>query len=281
MANLSTDESYNVQKYIEDSLTAPHKWVGVGFYVTCLASVVFATIFLGQAYFSNQPLNVNATNLTLNGALVFALSIGALIQIKWIKPVVSVSIVGIFLAAVLRYVIQDASNQTIGILHRHFLFDATQLTQAVSTGTLYITAIEIGQGAALAFIPLIIVIAIALDKAYKDKNSRLKSLLLAISCLGLIFSALSISKVAATATRAVGLDVVILKTAYDVDFSSHYDCPKAELNERVFLSKTSDTAGYAARMTFPEKPLLSIKASDIGSDHKVFGRAVKCNPELS
>lgn len=75
--------------------------------------------------------------------------------------------------------------------------------------------------------------------------------------------------------------MILVRAAYEWDFTSKFNCEGVPDGARVLLSKMSDTIGYAAKLSFPDRPFLRMKETDKDLAGSMPGpasyRVVACN----
>jgi hypothetical protein len=112
-------------------------------------SLVFTGLLLWHTHFSQDHFWANLNMIFTTGALTMAIATSSLLQIKHIRSSVGLPVFGVLLLAASAWLYQDANNQMVLMLHRYFSFDVSQLSQAVSTGTKDLYAVEVAAGGSI------------------------------------------------------------------------------------------------------------------------------------
>ncbi|QBR04180.1 hypothetical protein [Paraburkholderia pallida] len=239
-------------------------WVAnpVAYYVTNVLSMAFAVPLIFHAFFSNETFWRNLNNILIAGSLTLALAVGSLFQLKALRLSTGVPAVVIAILAASAWLYLDANNQIVVILHRYFTFDVSQLTQAISTGTRVLYALEVSLGGGV----LAAIGALSLTWFYAISRRRqgrqwLDWWFFGISS-GMFIGFLTVACISSRIVDTFSIDAIALHAAYDFDFTDRFDCVHPPKGAKVLLSKMSDNVGYAARMTIPNRPILHIKETD-------------------
>lgn len=249
--------------------------------LTSYTSLAFSILFAWHTLARTGPFWANINNILFFGWVGLLLSILTLTQIKWINRAIGLPVIGIFLLALSTYIYGDAKATTVQRLNHHFSFSISQLTEAIDVGGRIGFATEIAGIATLAIVVWYAVFMVV--TVITDRNKRLSGywpFLLASS--GGIVSLTVIGALSLAAAEGFGADVIVLRAAYELDFTSNFQCDSVPKGARVLLSKMSDTTGYAMKLTFPERPFFRMKETDndlkqLTSSLTRSYRVVNCN----
>ncbi|WP_333997475.1 hypothetical protein [Burkholderia gladioli] len=238
-------------------------WVDnpVIFLLTSYASLAFSTLFAWQMSARTGHFWENINNILLFGWIGLLLSILTLTQIKWVNRAITLPVIGIFLLALSTYIYGDARAITTKRLNQHFPFSTEQLTAAIDVGGRIGFAMEIAGKATLVVVVWYITF-IALSAITERSNRQSGYWPFVFVSAGGIVSLALIGGLSLVATDSFGFDVILVRAAYELDFTSNFQCDSVPNGARVLLSKISDTTGYAVKLTFPERPFFHMKEGD-------------------
>ncbi|MFL9961343.1 hypothetical protein PQR02_09565 [Paraburkholderia sediminicola] len=182
-------------------------------------------------------------------------------QIKPIRRIINHPPFGVFMIGVSAFSYQDARNTTVTVLNRHFPFAVSQLVQAVDTGTRLLLALDI---ALFLFVVLagswIALVVCDFAPGGRDRWPLNRGFYTA--CFGALLSMLTVFGCSVDIVRSFGGEVILVRAAYELDFTSQFNCEGVPDGARVLLSKISDNIGYAVKLSFPNRPFLRMKEMD-------------------
>ncbi|WP_175861822.1 hypothetical protein [Burkholderia cepacia] len=203
----------------------------------------------------------NINNILFFGWIGLLLSILTLTQVKWINRAIGLPVIGIFSLALSTYIYGDARAITAKRLNQHFPFSTSQLTEAIDVGGRIGFAMEI---AGIATLVVVVWYAVFMVLTVITERSKRQSGYwpFMFASAGGIVSLTLIGALSLAATGSFGADVIIVRAAYELDFTSNFQCDSVPKGARVLLSKMSDTTGYALMLTFPERPFFRMKETD-------------------
>lgn len=255
------------------------------FFITSYVSLVFALLFAWQVFAATAHFWSNVFNLIFTGWMGLLLGVLSLSQIKWVNRAIGLPVVGVFLVAASAYIYGDARIQTFQILNSYFPFSASQLTNATDYGNHVIFAIDV---AAFAMFSLFVWYALFMAQSVMaDRRSRKVGRgPFLIASAGALVSIFCIGSLSFAASNSVGVKVLVVRAAYEMDFTSSFSCDKVVPGSRVLLSKMSDGIGYAVNLSFPDRPLFRVKAADPELKNSMPNsspsyRVVTCNRPVS
>ncbi|WP_155630838.1 hypothetical protein [Burkholderia cepacia] len=231
------------------------------FILTSYASLIFAVIFATELLTKSGAFWQNIFNILLSGWAALLLSTLALTQIKWVNRAVDLPVVGVFLVGAAAYVYDNARSSTIQILSRHFPFAVSQLVEGIESGSRLIFSIEVAGLATVAIGLWYALLCMRSIRSSRRRNHSSDRWFWGASA-GAISSLLLIAIFSTAASRSFGIDVVLVRAAYERDFTSNFRCDLVPKGAHVLLSKMSDTTGYAAKLSFPERPFFRMKSTD-------------------
>lgn len=222
---------------------------------------MFALLFAWQVFAATSHFWANVYNLLFTGWMGLLLGILALSQVKWVNRAIGLPVVGVFLVAASVYIYGDARNVTFQILNRHFPLSVSQLSAAVDYGSHVIFAIEV---ASFAMILLVVWYFFFMVQSVMTarRNRKAGQGQFFVASGGAIVSILCIGSLSFAASGSFGIDVLLVRAAYEMDFTSSFRCDPVAPGARVLLSKMSDGVGYAVKLNFPDRPLFRMKATD-------------------
>ncbi|WP_157645225.1 hypothetical protein [Burkholderia ubonensis] len=249
--------------------------------LTSYTSLAFAILFSWHTLARTGHFWNNINNILFFGWAGLLLSILTLTQIKWINRAIGLPVMGIFLFALSTYIYGDAKAVTAQRLNQHFSFSTSQLTEAIDVGGRIGFAMEIAGIATLAVVAwyaVFMVLTVITDR--NERRSGYWPFMFASS--GGIASLTVIGALSLAATGSFGSDVIVIRAAYELDFTSNFQCDSVPKGARVLLSKMSDTTGYAMKLTFPERPFFRMEETDndlkqLTSSLTRSYRVVNCN----
>lgn len=238
-------------------------WVDgpVIFLLTSYVSLAFSILFAWHMLVRTGPFWKNINNALFFGWIGLLLSILTLTQIKWVNRAIGLPVIGIFLLALSTHIYGDARAVTAQRLNRHFSFSTSQLTEAIDVGSRIEFAMEI---AGIATLVVVIWYAVFMALTVITERSKRQSGYwpFMFASAGGIASLTLIGALSLAATGSFGADVILVRAAYELDFTSNFQCDSVPEGARVLLSKMSDTTGYAVKLTFPERPFFRMKETD-------------------
>ncbi|WP_322041475.1 hypothetical protein [Burkholderia diffusa] len=227
---------------------------------SCL-SLGFAVLFLWNLLAGTDHFWSNITSVLAFGWTSLLIGILAVTQVKLVNKTLGLPVVGVFLIGASAYLYERARSSSIQILNRHFPFSVSQLTEAIDSSTLIIFSIEIA-----AFMPIVVLawyalLAVQSSASVPSKRSAGTSWF-TLASTGAVCSLLFIAAACMSASNSFGLDVMMVRAAYERDFTSNFQCDSVPEGARVLLSKMSDNVGYAVKLTFPDRPFFRMKETD-------------------
>lgn len=220
------------------------------FFLTSYVSLVFAIPFAWSLLGHEPRFWGNFYNVLAAGWTALFLSTMTLVQVKSIKGVLGAPVIGAFLIGASAFLYQDARNITVSVLNRHFPFAVSQLTEAVDAGSRFTFAIEVAGWATvliLAWYGLFMIQSFTSGRRHR----RTGHWSFVIGSAGAVASLLVIGPLSLAATSSFGYDVLLVRSAYEWDFSQAFQCDDVPKGARVLLSKMSDNIGYAVNLEFP------------------------------
>lgn len=271
------------RKYVHSA----QKWVDSppAFIVTSYVSSAFASLFAWQIFTATSHFWANVNNLLFTGWMALLLGTFTLSQVKVVNRAIGLPVVGIFLIAASTYLHSDAKNLTIQILNRHFPFSVLQLSAAIDYGTEVVFAIEI---AVFAMLSLTIWYCLSMAPSFMSARHKqhIQPRHFFAASAGAIVSTYLVGSLSYAASGSFGIDVLLVRAAYEMDFTSSFTCDSVAHGSRVLLSKMSDNVGYAAKLSFPDRPLFRMKEKDQDLKQSMplssgTYRVVTCNKPVS
>ncbi|WP_124589803.1 hypothetical protein [Burkholderia cepacia] len=203
----------------------------------------------------------NINNILFFGWAGLLISILTLTQIKWINRAIGLPVMGVFLLAFSTYIYGDARAITAQRLNQHFPFSTSQLAEAIDIGGRIGFAMETAGIATLVVVVWYAVFMVL--TVITERNKRQAGFWpFMFASSGSIASLTLIGALSLAATGSFGADVIVVRAAYELDFTSNFQCDSVPQGARVLLSKMSDTTGYAIKLTFPERPFFHMKETD-------------------
>lgn len=245
------------RRYVRDTRDWVHN--PVAFLLSSYASLFFVIPFAWSLFEHTSLFWTSFYNVLIAGWCGLLLSMVTLAQVKWIKGLLGAPVMGVFLLGASAFAYQDARNQTIGVLNRHFPFTSAQLPEAVDAGSRFVFAIEV---AGVAMVLVLAWYGLFMIQSAGFGRRRSGGWSFALGSAGAAVSLFVIGSLSLGATRSFGLDVLLVRSAYEWDFSQAFQCEGVPKDARVLLSKTSDNVGYAVKLRFPERPFLRMRETD-------------------
>lgn len=228
------------------------------FILTSYGSLICAVLFVTDLLSRSGDFWQNIFSVLLWGWAGLLLSTLALTQIKWVNRAVDLPVVGVFLVAAGAYVYEVARASAVQILNRHFPFAVSQLVEGIDAGSHIIFAIQI---AGLATVAIGLWYGLLFLRTIRSPRHSGDRWFWGASA-GAIGSLLLIGTASTAASHSFGIDVILVRAAYERDFTANFRCDHVPEGAHVLLSKMSDTTGYAAKLTFPERPFFRMKKDD-------------------
>lgn len=238
-------------------------WVDspVIFLITSYASLAFSILFGWHMLARTGAFWSNINNILFFGWAGLLISILTLTQIKWINRAIGLPVMGVFLLAFSTYIYGDARAITAQRLNQHFPFSTSQLAEAIDIGGRIGFAMETAGIATLVVVVWYAVFMVL--TVITERNKRQAGFWpFMFASSGSIASLTLIGALSLAATGSFGADVIVVRAAYELDFTSNFQCDSVPQGARVLLSKMSDTTGYAIKLTFPERPFFHMKETD-------------------
>ncbi|WP_179404248.1 hypothetical protein [Burkholderia guangdongensis] len=255
----------------------------VAFVVDSYLALVFTAICVALMCLRTLDFWASAYDILFSGAAALLCCALCLLQIKSVKNIATNPAAGLFLVGTTAFFYQDSHDVAVYGLNEYFPFAVSQLSEAINTGTLYILAITIARLSYSAI--FIFVVAMTLFNTRKQiKLNSMNGWVIPVASLGAILSLLILSSAGDFVANSFGLELFLVRQAYALDFTSSYRCDGVPRDDRVLLSKMSDTVGYALHLTFPDRPLLRIRKTDKDAANSIPNagnyRVVTCNTSM-
>lgn len=233
----------------------------VVFLITSYASLILAIIFIWHLLARTGQFWNNINNILFFGWSGLLLSIFTLTQIKWVNRAIGLPVMGVFLLAASAYIYGDARIITVRTLNKHFPFSVAQLPEAIDLGSRIKFALEVaGISTLVVLVWYLVFMGLSIISERRTRHSGYYWFMAA--SLGGLGSLTLIGGSSLAASGSFGTDVIVVRAAYELDFTSNFRCDLVPEGARVLLSKMSDTTGYATKLSFPERPFFRMKETD-------------------